>query len=77
MCRVFPDSLETCTILSIPGKRNVNISDSANYRGVALCSVYCKIFDNVILARYSDKITSAELQLGLKLSILSVNVRLF
>lgn len=62
----FPDSLKTCTSLLIHKKCNVNISDTADYRGSVLSYVYCKLFDNVILTHYSDKLTSSELQLGFK-----------
>jgi hypothetical protein len=64
---VFPDTFnKTCTIIPIPKRRNVNASDSANYRGIALSSIFGKIFDNVMLLRYRDKLISSELQFGFK-----------
>jgi hypothetical protein len=41
-------------------------SDSVNYRGIALSSVFGKIYDNVILLRYNDKLISSDLKLGFK-----------
>ena len=42
------------------------MSDSTNFRGIALSSLYCKIFDYIILNRYCDKLVSSELQFGFK-----------
>jgi hypothetical protein len=62
----FPDTFKTCTFIPIPKRRNVNASDSANNRGIALSSIFGKIFDNVILLRYYDKLISSDLQFGFK-----------
>jgi len=35
-------------------------------RGIALSSLYGKLFDNVVLMYYSDKLTTSELQFGFK-----------
>jgi len=40
-----PDIFLTSTILPIP--KNCNLTDSANYRGIALSSVFGKIFDHI------------------------------
>jgi Reverse transcriptase (RNA-dependent DNA polymerase) len=61
-----PDSCLVSTILPIPKGRNVNTSDSSNYRGIALSSVYGKLFDNIVLNRYSVKLMTSELQFGFK-----------
>ena len=61
-----PDSFHVSTIVPIPKGRNVNISDSSNFRGIALSPVYGKIFDNIILQQYNDKLMSSELQFGFK-----------
>ena len=53
-----PDDLVTSTIIPIPKGRGVNITDSANYRGIALSSIYGKILDQIILSKFSDKLVS-------------------
>jgi hypothetical protein len=61
-----PHSFTTSTIIPIPKGHNANQSDSANFRGIALSSLYCKIFDNIILVRYCDRLMTSELQFGFK-----------
>lgn len=63
---VVPDSFRLSTIVPIPKGRNVNTSDSANFRGIAISSIYGKIFDNIILDRYHHKLMSCDLQFGFK-----------
>ena len=41
-------------------------SDSSNFRGIALSSVFGKVFDNIILDRYSARLQSSNLQFGFK-----------
>ena len=41
-------------------------TDSNDCRGIALSSVFCKLFDSVILDQIHDKLCSTELQFGLK-----------
>jgi len=62
----LPDTFMYSTIVPIPKTRNVNISNSSNYRGIALSSLYGKLFDNVVLMYFSDKLTTSELQFGFK-----------
>jgi Reverse transcriptase (RNA-dependent DNA polymerase)/Endonuclease/Exonuclease/phosphatase family len=61
-----PDDLRVCTVVPIPKGRNVNASDSANFRGIALSSIFGKLFDNIVLHRYHDKLMSCDLQFGFK-----------
>ena len=42
------------------------MSSSANYRGISLISVFNKIFDLILLSRYSDELCSCHLQFGFK-----------
>jgi len=47
--------------------RNSNLTDSANYRGIALSSIFGKVLhDLIILSRYSEYLESCDLQLGFK-----------
>ena len=45
----LPDVFLYSTIVPIPKTRNVNLSDSSNYSGIALSSLYGKLFGNVVL----------------------------
>ena len=51
------------TVIPIPKGRNVNLSDSSNYRGIALSSIF---FDQIILSRYADKLCASDLQFRFK-----------
>ena len=44
----------------------MNATVSANYRGIALSSILVKLFDNIILVKYSDKLSTSGLQFGFK-----------
>jgi len=46
--------------------RNVNLTDSSNYRGIALCAIFVKIFDHIVLSRYQSKLITSDLQFGFK-----------
>ena len=46
------DDLSSSTVLPIPKGKNLNYSDSTNYRGIALSSILGKIFDSYVLNRY-------------------------
>jgi len=54
------------TIIPIPKNRNANTSDSANYREIALSSIYGKLFDNIVLHHFSESLSTNELQFGFK-----------
>jgi hypothetical protein len=60
------DDLSTSTVLPIPKGKNLNYSDSSNYRGIALSSILGKIFDSYVLNRYDSILTSSNLQFGFK-----------
>ena len=50
----------------MPKGNNVNFTDSSNYRGIALSSIFGKIFELVVLSRYGDRLCSLDLQFGFK-----------
>ena len=52
--------------IPIPKGRNVNLSDSFNYRGIALSSIYRRPFDQISLSRYADKLCTSDLQFAFK-----------
>ena len=49
------------TIVSIPKSRNVDISNTANYHGIALSWIYGKLFDNIVLQHFSESLSTSEL----------------
>ena len=61
-----PDSFHFSTIVPIPKGHNTDKSDSSNFRGIALSSVFGKVFDNIILDQYSARLQSSDLQFGFK-----------
>ena len=61
-----PNNFLPCTIIPIPKGHNANLSVSENYRGIALSSIFGKVFDNIILDRYQCQLASSKLQFGFK-----------
>ena len=61
-----PKEFAASTIIPIPKKHNINVADSNNFRGIALSSVFCKLFDNVVLDKFRDKLCTSDLQFGFK-----------
>jgi len=61
-----PDDLLVSTVVPIPKGRNLNLTDSANYRGITLSSIFGKVFDLIVLNRYSDSLVTSDLQFGFK-----------
>ena len=61
-----PKQFGASTIIPIPKNHHINGSDSDNFRGIALSSVFCKLFDNIVLARFHDKLNTSDLQFGFK-----------
>ena len=61
-----PNSFQVSTIMPIPKGRNNNLSDSSNFRGIALSPVYGKIYDNIVLSQHIDTLMSSDLQFGFK-----------
>jgi len=62
----LPDSFLNSTIIPLPKARNVSMCESANYRGIALSSVYLKTVDNIVLHKYFAHLSTSELQFGFK-----------
>jgi hypothetical protein len=60
------DEFLLSTTVPIPKGRNANLTDSENYRGITLSSVFGRLLDLIILNRYSEQLNSSELQFGFK-----------
>ncbi len=61
-----PEELQITTLISIPKDMKQSLSESTNYRGIALCSLICKIYDLIILNRHSDLLCSSAYQFAYK-----------
>lgn len=63
---VAPKDMLTSTVIPIPKGKNANVTDSSNYRGITLSSIFGKLFDILILSRYGDRLSSSDYQFGFK-----------
>jgi len=61
-----PSYFSVNTILPIPKTKNANVASSDNFRGIALSSIFIKLFDNIVIHRFYDKLCTSELQFGFK-----------
>ena len=61
-----PDEFRISTIIPIPKGKNANLTDSNNYRGITLGSIFGKVFDLIVLDKYSDLLVTSDLQFGFK-----------
>ena len=59
-----PPGLVLSTIVLILKDKRGNRSNSANCRAIALGSLFCKMFDNIILDKHYDNLMSDKLQFG-------------
>ena len=61
-----PNHLLKSSVITIPKNPSAPLSSSDNYRGIALCSPLCKVFDLMVLELYSTKLVTSNLQFGFK-----------
>ena len=61
-----PEIMSLSTVIPIPKGKHANLTESVSYRGIALSSIFSKIFDLVLLFRYSEGLMSCDLQFGFK-----------
>lgn len=62
----LPADLCRGTTIPIPKGNHANLTVSDNYRGITLCSTFLRIFDMIVLSRYSDCLSTCDLQFGFK-----------
>ena len=62
----WPPELLNSTIVSIPKDNRGSLSNSENYRGIALSNCICKIIDTVLLNKYSPFLATSSLQFAFK-----------
>jgi hypothetical protein len=59
-----PRDMSLSTIIPIPKGKNINLSSSANYRGITLGLMFGKIFESILLSHLSDRLQVCSLQFG-------------
>lgn len=62
----IPEPLTEATVTSIPKDTNASLCNADNYRGISLLSSICKVFDIILLDKYSVNFKSCDLQFGFK-----------
>jgi hypothetical protein len=62
----IPNDFTTSTVIPIPKGNNINLTDPNNYRGIALSSIFGKIFDLIFLSKHSEVLCTSDLQFGFK-----------
>jgi len=60
------DNFLRSTIVPIPKGRNADESNSNNYTGIALSSIFGKVMDNIVLIKFSNQLQTSSLQFGFK-----------
>ena len=61
-----PDLFLRSAIRPVPKGHNLSLADSSNYRGIAIGSIFCKLFDNVVICKYRCLLSTSDLQFGFK-----------
>jgi hypothetical protein len=61
-----PDGMLLSTIIPIPKNKKKSLSNSSNYRGIALSSILGKVLDKIILARNNEILNTSNMQFGFK-----------
>jgi len=61
-----PHDMLMSVLVPIPKNAKKSLRDSTNYRSIAISSIVGKIFDNIVLQKHCDVLSSADLQFGFK-----------
>ena len=61
-----PVGLTKIMVHPIPKDKRKSVSDSNNYRGIALNSICCKLFDCFIMAENMEALSTSDLQFWFK-----------
>ena len=64
----LPSTLIKTTIIPIVKKKSGNLSDSNNYRPIAIATITSKLLESVLLLKYSAYLTTCDNQFGFKAS---------
>jgi len=63
---VAPDDMCFSTVIRIPKRKHANVTYSSNYRGIALSSIFGRVFGLIFLDKYSDCLCTCKLQFVVK-----------
>ena len=61
-----PEAMNLSTLIPIPKNTKKAVSDSSNYRAIAIGSVVGKVLDHIIMFKNMDSLCTSELQFGFK-----------
>ena len=61
-----PDSFLKANVVPIPKNRRVELTDSNNYRTIAMSSIFSKILDKIIINNQSTQLKTSDYQFGFK-----------
>jgi Reverse transcriptase (RNA-dependent DNA polymerase) len=61
-----PEEFNLVSISPVPKHKSGALSNSDNYRAIALSSIFGKLFDLIIMKRYGELLSTSELQFGFK-----------
>lgn len=61
-----PRGLREATVFPIPKNKRKSPTDSENYRGITLSSIFGKVLDHILLAKHKNVFSSCDLQFGFK-----------
>jgi exonuclease III len=61
-----PDEMLISTLIPIPKDKRKSLNNADNYRSIALGSIVCKLYDNIILENEKLSLKSCDLQFGFK-----------
>jgi hypothetical protein len=61
-----PMTMLTSVLIPIPKNRKKSLSESNNYRSIALSSIIGKIWDKIILSKHSSILSSVDMQFGFR-----------
>ena len=60
------DAFNQALIIPIPKDKRKSLSDSANYRAIALSSIFCKLFEYILIFLCESVCKNNDLQFGFK-----------
>ena len=63
---IVPDSFLKANVVPIPKNIRVDLTDSNNYRAIAMSRIFSKILDKIIINKQSTQLKTSDNQFGFK-----------